>query len=119
VNPLTIATWNMENLDDRDNASWIVRKPILKRMLERINADILMLQEINTISALVDLISGTKYENFEFAHTKTEAGIPYALRNLGILSKWPIVDVKQYLHELVLPPMWRKVTAILMERICM
>lgn len=102
----------MENLDDQNNASGIVRKPILKRMLQRINANILLLQEINTISALIDLISGTKYEDFEFVHTKMEAGTPYVLRNLVILSKWPITHANQYLHELVPSPVWKKVTAV-------
>jgi endonuclease/exonuclease/phosphatase family metal-dependent hydrolase len=108
---LTMATWNMENLDDGNSSAWVIRKPIMKRMMQRINADIFLLQEINTISALQDLISGTDYENYHLSHTETEAGAPYRLRNLAVLSKWPIEIKKQYLNDLVPAPMWKKVTA--------
>lgn len=108
---LTMATWNMENLDDTDTALWTVRKPIMKRIMQRINADVLLLQEINKISALQDLLTGTQYQNYNFAHTKTEAGQAFAKRNLVILSKWPLTEQKQYLNDLVPTPMWKKVTA--------
>jgi len=80
-------------------------------MLERIKADILLLQEVNSLTALEDLRQGTFCANFHLAHTKTVRGIPFKTRNLVILSYWPIRKVSQYHNQLVPAPRWQIVTA--------
>lgn len=55
VKTLTISTWNMEELDNEDSSVWEARKPVLKPMLDRTKADILLLHEVNSIEALNDL----------------------------------------------------------------
>ncbi|MGI0012869.1 MAG: endonuclease/exonuclease/phosphatase family protein [Nitrososphaera sp.] len=109
---LSIATWNMENLDDSDAPAWNIRRGIMRNILERIDADVMLLQEINKVSALNDLRNGTFCQNYHIAHTKTAAGTPYAKRNLVVLSRWPITSVKQYKNEKVPAPMWKKATAM-------
>lgn len=53
----------MENLDDTIAAAWDARKPILRPMLEGTKADILLLQEINSVDAPNELCQGTHYAN--------------------------------------------------------
>jgi exonuclease III len=107
----SIATWNLEALDDRAAPTWAARKEVLCKMLERIDADVLLLQEINTLSALEAIRHGTFCENYNVAHTKTSAGKPYDERNLVILSRFPIAKVSQHMNDNVPAPMWKKVTA--------
>lgn len=107
----SIATWNVENLDDDNPANWNKRKPILQAMLERTKSDILLLQEVHSITALTDLIQGTHYQNHNIAHTKKDDGTPYAKRNLVILSKFNISQTKQYKNDLTDKPQWRRITA--------
>ncbi len=107
---LTIATFNVENLDDADPV-WKERLKVLRPMLARIGADVLLLQEVHALGALDDLLKGTEYATYERVHTKTKSGKPYAKRNLVILSRFPIRASKQYLQELVPAPTWTKVTA--------
>lgn len=107
----SIATWNLEALDDRDTSTWPARQEVLRNMLERMNADILLLQEINTLSALETLRHGTFCENYHITHTRTTAGKPYDKRNIVILSRLPISKTKQYMNENVPAPMWKKVTS--------
>lgn len=105
-----ISTFNLENLDDKESL-WPKRREVLKPILRRINADILLLQEVNTLSALDDLVHGTDYENYYRAYTTDKGGKPYDKRNLVILSKYKIRKKQQYLHEFVPTPEWRRVTA--------
>ncbi|NIO36820.1 endonuclease [Candidatus Bathyarchaeota archaeon] len=106
-----IATFNLENLDDRDRKGFEKRKKVLRPMMERINADLLLLQEVNTLTALENLIKGLKkYENYDEKHT-TRNGARYPRRNLVILSRYPIKEKHQYHHTHVKNPMWRKVTS--------
>jgi len=107
---LSIATWNLEALDDRNAATWNTRITVLRDTLERINADILILQEINTLSALDTLRQGTYCQNYNIAHTKTQAGTPYDERNLVTMSKWNISTTNQYLNDIAPPPKWQKIT---------
>ncbi len=123
-----IATYNIENLDEKSSAytpSLAVRIPVLRGMLNRINADILCLQEVNgqelsshtatnpqrELSALETLIVDTQYAHYHVVHTVTSDGEAYDKRNLVILSKWPINKVQQSKHDLLGKPQYRKVTA--------
>jgi endonuclease/exonuclease/phosphatase family metal-dependent hydrolase len=108
---LTITTWNMENLDNEDIDAWNARKPVLRPMLERTKADILLLQEVNSIEALNELRLNTHYATHKIAHTVTQSGSPYDKRNLVILSKFPIIEINQYKNDKVSAPIWKKVTA--------
>lgn len=111
---LRIATFNLENLDDDDQTTFEVRKKVLQPMLTRMNADVLFLQEINSIDALDNLIEGTIYEtgNFDKSITKTNSGNPYSKRNLVTLSRYNIVSTLQYRNDKVPYPKWQKVTSI-------
>lgn len=107
-----IATFNLENLDDKGKF-WLKRKEALKPMLKRINADLLFLQEVNSLSALDDLIKDTIYEDFNKAYTTDKKGKPYDERNLIILTqkRYTIRKKEQYHHNLVHNSEWKQVTA--------
>jgi endonuclease/exonuclease/phosphatase family metal-dependent hydrolase len=70
--------------------------------LERVAADILCLQEINsqvsdgsrTLAALDQLLSGTPYTGFNRQTTLTTSGQLYAQRNIVTLSRFPIVSTR-------------------------
>ena len=110
---LVIATFNVENLDDIDPNLWAVRTKVLRRMLERIGAHVLLLQEVHSLNALDDLRKGTSYEHYNRAHTVSpSSGQPYRYRNLVILSEKAIVETKQYRNDLVDAPRWRKITSV-------
>ena len=108
---LTVTTWNLENLEKTDN--WQKRKKVLRKMIERINADIFLMQEIHKLDALEELLEGTIYENYVMLHTVKDDGSPYALRNLVILypSNWSEIKIEQIHHDLVPQPVWKQVTA--------
>ncbi|NYT08023.1 MAG: endonuclease [Methanomicrobiales archaeon] len=112
--PFRIGTFNLENLDDENPAQLQKRIDVLRPMIERIRADLLFLQEVNSLPALEELLDGTLYqqEQFAIATTRTTAGEPYKKRNLVTVSRHPIAAVHQYRHSLVSPPMWRKVTSV-------
>lgn len=46
--------------------------------------------EVNSLSAVVDLVKGTVYEEYERAYTTKSDGAPYTRRNLVTLSRYPI-----------------------------
>ena len=107
---LSIATWNIENLSDSNSDLWNKRKPVLKEILDRAKTDILLLQEVHSITALNELIQGTHYENHHISHTTKADGTAYAERNLVVLSKFNISDTKQYRNTLTDKPNWRRIT---------
>jgi endonuclease/exonuclease/phosphatase family metal-dependent hydrolase len=113
---LTIATFNMENLDKNSSQSvqnlWPTRVKVLQPMLERMKADVLLLQEVHSLTALNDLIDGTSYKHFNKVHTVKQNGSPYKKRNLVILSRWQIQSHAQYHHAFTDKPMWKKITAV-------
>lgn len=123
-----IATFNVENLDDKvdgRNPPLEVRAPILRAAMKRLNADILCLQEVHGqelpdhtsrdpsrhLSALDAVLEGTRYSSYERAHTVTTDGVPYDVRNLIVLSAYPIKRVSQYRNDLIDTLQYRKVTA--------
>jgi endonuclease/exonuclease/phosphatase family metal-dependent hydrolase len=101
--PLRIATFNLENLDDRPGMKPTLqeRAAIMRPQLQRVRADILCLQEVHsqgpsgarTLAALDALVSGTDYAGFHRATTVTTDGQPYDQRNLVVLSRHPITAV--------------------------
>lgn len=98
--PLRIATFNLENLDDRPGLkpTLAARIAIMRPQLSRVAADILCLQEVHSqevggnraLAALDALIQGTAYTSFNRATTMTTSGHLYEKRNLVILSRFPI-----------------------------
>lgn len=101
---LRIATFNLENLDDGPGLEPTLadRIEIMRPQLERIAADILCLQEINsqgadgarTLSALDELLSGTPYAGFNRQTTLTTSGQFYDERNIVTLSRFPVVSAR-------------------------
>ena len=125
---MRVATFNVENLDDKPgdwNPSLDVRAPILRGILERIKADILCLQEVHgqelpehtsenpkrNLSALDKVLEGTEYAGYQRIHTMTSDGVPYDKRNLVILSRYPVEDRAQYRNDHIDKLMYHKVTA--------
>jgi len=125
---MRVATFNVENLDDRADSrspSLDTRAPILRRTLERLDADVLCLQEVHgqelpehspehprrDLSALDAVLAGTEYAGYQRVHTVTSDGEPYDKRNLVILSRYPIDSSNQYRNDKIDELMYRKVTA--------
>jgi endonuclease/exonuclease/phosphatase family metal-dependent hydrolase len=119
---LRLATFNLENLDDKAGQSPTLdeRIAIMRPQLERVDADLICLQEVNAqstpagvrdLSALKKLIKGTQYEQYCCKCTVTAGNIYYDERNLVVLSKFPASNPVQIKHDLVDKPQYRKVTA--------
>ena len=97
---MRIATFNIENLDESEddrNPSFEVRAAVLRPALERLDADILCLQEVHgqerpnqarRLLTLLQLLEGTRYQAFKIASTHLE-GAPdvYDKRNLVTLIR--------------------------------
>jgi endonuclease/exonuclease/phosphatase family metal-dependent hydrolase len=120
--PIRIATFNLENLDDGP----AVKPPLAERVgimrpqLERVNADILCLQEVHspgatgarTLAALDTLLTDTHYAGFHRAVTHTTAGEFYDMRNLVILSRFPILQTAIIRDSDGPQPSYQMVTAV-------
>ena len=121
MNKLRIATFNLENLDDKpgDKPTLAKRISVMRPQLLRLKADILCLQEVNgqeekgkprRLLALNRLIKDTPYADYSMVSTKTKDGKQvYDERNLVILSRYEIVSHRQYKHEYAPAPLYRKV----------
>lgn len=112
---LRIATFNLENLGERQGVALSDRLPILRPQLERLDADILCLQEVNarreagleirTLHALDVLLEGSKYSEYHRSFThQTGREDPRDVHNLVVLSRLPIVSTQQ-LHNDLIPPL--------------
>lgn len=120
---MNIATFNLENLDDKEDLvpDLATRIRFLRPELIRLEADILCLQEVHSqvgndgkrqLSALNKLLKGTRYETFELVFSVDEStGSLFPHRNIIILSRYPIKAYKQYKHTLIPAPLYRAVTA--------
>lgn len=121
---MRIASFNLENLSDGPSAraTSAERDAILRPQMERLDADVLCLQEVDarretasaprSLSALDILLAGTPYHDFHRASTlRSETGEPRDKHNLIILSRWPIQHVAQYMNTLVPAPRYRCMTA--------
>lgn len=110
---MRIATFNVENLDDEfGDVPLSARLPVLRPTLERLRADIVMLQEVNaqrdvsgvrSLSALDELVAGTRYEDYERSVSTTEGGRIRIERNLVTLSRYPITEATSVRADLVRP----------------
>src|SRR5687768_13607860 len=96
--PLRIATFNLQELDDKAGAtpSLAERIQVMRPQLERVDADVLCLQEVFAqpqdggglqLSALQKLVQGTQYAGFNAATTTLQQP-----RNLVTLSRFPILN---------------------------
>ncbi len=113
---MRIATFNLESLDLPPKACATVeaRAEILWPALERLDADVLCLQEVNGqrvaggkargLVALDRLLDGTVYAGYHRASTTGPDGQgPADVHNLVTLSRWPIRDVSEVRHNIVPP----------------
>jgi endonuclease/exonuclease/phosphatase family metal-dependent hydrolase len=119
---LRIATFNLENLDDKpgEKPTLDERIAIMRPQLIRLNADILCLQEVHgqeeqgqprRLLALQKLLQGTPYANYKQVSTTTDKKQVYDVRNLVILSRFDIIKHEQYKHQFAPAPSYRMVTA--------
>jgi endonuclease/exonuclease/phosphatase family metal-dependent hydrolase len=115
---MRIATFNLENLD----LPLLERTLILRPALERLQADVICLQEVNgqhvphrrqrVLQALDELLEGTPYAAFHRASTEPADGAGAAdVHNLVTLSRFPIVRRSQVLHSFLPPVEAHLVTA--------
>ena len=126
---IRIATFNIENLDEDtfDEDGQIKEPTLAKRMevlrpqLRRINADIICFQEVHgqetegqprTLKTLMALLTGTPYENFHVAHTKTTANEAYDKRNLVTISRFPFLSIQQCRNDKIKDLVYKQVTTI-------
>lgn len=113
---LRIATFNLENLDDRPDVrpSLADRITFLQPQLLRLEADLVCLQEVNaqqaaphqsrTLAALDRLLEGTPYADYARVFTGSPSGEgPADRHNLVVLSRFTIEASRQIHHELVPP----------------
>jgi len=120
---LRIATFNLENLDDKPEQKPKLdeRIALMRPQLVRLRADILCLQEVNgqeepgqprRLLALKRLLEETPYATYHLVSTLTADGTQvYDERNLVILSRYEITARHQYKHDYAPAPRYRKVTA--------
>lgn len=122
---MRVASFNLENLGGPDVEGQGVdpRIAILRPQLERLDADIVCLQEVNStnvpksaerrLSALDRLIEGTSYQAFESAHSLHPATERLADKhNLVVLSRWSIQKSEQIWHAIVPACSYSPVTAL-------
>lgn len=117
---LTLASFNLENLDDTPDDPLARRLDALRRLLIEAAADVLCLQEVNAqraskrgrrrFAALDALVAGTAYAVYARASDEGPDG-PRDVHNLVVLSRFPIAAVERVHHHLVKPPLYRAVTA--------
>jgi len=120
---LCIATFNLENLDDKPGQKPKLdeRIAVMRPQLVRLDADVLCLQEVNgqeepghprRLLALERLLEGTPYAGYHKVSTMTADGTQvYEERNLVILSRFEISEGRQYKHDYASAPRYQMVTA--------
>ena len=120
---MRLATFNLESLGTRTGASALAdRIRILKPQLERLDADIVCLQEVDgqhipdrperALTALKELLAGSRYESYELVSTIGRSGQGVAdVHNLIIASRLPIRHFLEIRHDLVDAPRYRLATA--------
>lgn len=116
---MRIATFNLENLDDRPGAEPALsdRVSALRPLLDRLAADVLSLQEVNaqptaarkhaprTFRVLDELLAGSIYEGHHRIESRRWDGAgPMDVQNLVVLSRYPIEASHQIWNDLVPPP---------------
>jgi endonuclease/exonuclease/phosphatase family metal-dependent hydrolase len=122
---MRLATFNLESLDlpPKAKVPIEVRAEVLRPALERLEADVLCLQEVNaqhvagqdrrSLPALDALLAGTRYAAYARATTAGGKGGGVAdVHNLVTLSRFPICAHRDYRNDLVAPPSYRLATAV-------
>jgi endonuclease/exonuclease/phosphatase family metal-dependent hydrolase len=115
---MRIATFNLEDFGgSRAGAPDLeTRLAVLRPQLERLRADVLCLQEVNTVktagerraSALERLIEGTPYAGHRLVlGTGPTRRRPADVHNLAVLTRLPVRAAEDIRHDLVEPPRWR------------
>jgi endonuclease/exonuclease/phosphatase family metal-dependent hydrolase len=105
-----VARLNVETLDDdssirRDRDPTLAERiGILRPAIERIDADVLRLQEVDaqaaadgsrSIAALETLPAGTRHGDDHVTTTHAADGDPERRRNLVVVSRFPVANVRQ------------------------
>ena len=121
---MRLATFNLESLGSNAAGSAPLDERIaaLKPQLERLDADILCLQEVNgqrpdnarprDLIALRRLLDATIYRGHHMISTHgARKDAVSDLHNLVILSRYPITASEELRHRLVDPPLYRARTA--------
>lgn len=122
---MRLATFNLESLDlpPKAKVALEIRAQVLRPALDRLDADILCLQEVNgqhvsgqsdrALLALDQLLEGTQYASYERAYTTGGSGHGAAsVHNLVTLSRYPIRMRREVLHDIVPPLDYRWLTAL-------
>jgi endonuclease/exonuclease/phosphatase family metal-dependent hydrolase len=121
---MRLATFNIESLDLPPKAHFPLetRAAVLRPALERIDADVLCLQEVNgqhvagvaerRLVALERLLAGTRYQDYQRVSTAGPSGAGVGdVHNLVTLSRFPIRAHREVRHQRVAPAMHTPVTA--------
>lgn len=117
-----VATWNLENLDDRKGAAPLeARIAVLRPRLLALRADILCLQEVGAqrlqagqprrLAMLEQLLAGTPYEPFNVIAAGHPNGQLNDVHNLVVLSRYPIRTWRCVANTLV-PPVPVQLTSV-------
>ncbi len=113
-----LATFNLESFDERasEPQAFANRVAALQPLLMQVDADVFCLQEVNAqeqgrkqprvFQALDHLLAGTPYSRFYRSHSVNPHTMrPSDVHNLVTLSRWPIVQTQQLVHNFI--PAWR------------
>lgn len=113
---MRLATFNLESLDlpPKAKVPLQVRAEVLRPALERLEADILYVQEVNaqhaagcdqrSLAALDQLLAGTRYANYVRVTTTAGKGHRLAdVHKLITLLRFPIRAHRELRHDLVAP----------------
>lgn len=121
---IRIATFNVENLDDKQGQTPTLNERIalMRPQLIRLNADILCLQEVHgqeipneprRLLALNKLLENTPYAGYYQVSTMTTGGAQvYDERNLVVISRFEITEYSQNKHDHIKAPSYQKVTSV-------
>jgi len=123
---MRIATFNIENWDDvapgSNDPPFSERLAIMRPQLERLRADVLLLQEVHGqdepggprgLRALRSLLAGTRYANHQMRSTLLANGQDVErFRNLVTLIPpgWVFEESREILHQITPAPVYQLVT---------
>jgi endonuclease/exonuclease/phosphatase family metal-dependent hydrolase len=112
---IRVATFNVENLDDRAGLPPLdARVAVLRPTLLTLRADVLCLQEVGAqrltkhgprvLAALDRLVEGTPYSSFERVFTLGSSGNVSDVHNLVVFSRFPVRAHAQHKNDIVPRP---------------
>jgi endonuclease/exonuclease/phosphatase family metal-dependent hydrolase len=119
---MRIATFNLESFGNtrREGATFEDRAAVLRPQLERLKADLLCLQEVDTTKVgsarrpvdLERLVEGTSCARHALAISTGPSGEgPADVHNLAVLSRLPVIEEHTIRHSLVEPLQFRRHSA--------